>query len=69
MSDIPSSPRVANRANRNRRCERQGTYHVLAVIEHHLDRPDTPFVVVIHGAMDRSRSFRRVVGYLTDLRS
>jgi pimeloyl-ACP methyl ester carboxylesterase len=41
---------------------------VLAVTEHHLARPDTPVVVLTHGAMDRSQSFRRVVGCLSDLR-
>jgi len=41
---------------------------VLASTEHHFDRPDRPIVVLVHGAMDRSRSFRRVVDSLTDLR-
>jgi pimeloyl-ACP methyl ester carboxylesterase len=41
---------------------------VLTITEHHFDRTDAPIVVLIHGAMDRSRSFRRVVENLTDLR-
>jgi pimeloyl-ACP methyl ester carboxylesterase len=41
---------------------------VLAITEHHFDRSDAPIVVIVHGAMDRSRSFRRVVDNLTDLR-
>jgi pimeloyl-ACP methyl ester carboxylesterase len=41
---------------------------VLATTEYHFDRPDLPIVVLVHGAMDRSRSFRRVVDHLTDLR-
>jgi pimeloyl-ACP methyl ester carboxylesterase len=41
---------------------------VLAATEHHVDRPDLPVVVLVHGAMDRSRSFRRVVDHLSDLR-
>jgi pimeloyl-ACP methyl ester carboxylesterase len=41
---------------------------VLATTEHHFDRPDLPLVVLVHGAMDRSRSFRRVVDHLSDVR-
>lgn len=41
---------------------------MLAITEHHFDRPEVPMVVLVHGAMDRSRSFRRVVEHLTDLR-
>jgi pimeloyl-ACP methyl ester carboxylesterase len=41
---------------------------VLATTEHHFDRPDLPIVVLVHGAMDRSRSFRRVVDHLADHR-
>jgi pimeloyl-ACP methyl ester carboxylesterase len=41
---------------------------VLATTEHHFDRPDRPIVVLVHGAMDRSRSFRRVVDHLADYR-
>jgi pimeloyl-ACP methyl ester carboxylesterase len=41
---------------------------VLATTEHHFDRPDLPLVVLVHGAMDRSRSFRRVVDHLSDTR-
>jgi pimeloyl-ACP methyl ester carboxylesterase len=40
----------------------------LAVTERGPDRPDTPLVVLVHGAMDRSRSLRRVVERLTELR-
>ena len=47
---------------------RGGELSVLATTEHHFDRPDLPIVVLVHGAMDRSRSFRRVVDHLTDLR-
>jgi pimeloyl-ACP methyl ester carboxylesterase len=41
---------------------------VLSTTEHHFDRPERPLVVLVHGAMDRSRSFRRVVDHLSDLR-
>jgi pimeloyl-ACP methyl ester carboxylesterase len=41
---------------------------VLATTEHHFDQPDLPIVVLVHGALDRSRSFRRVVDSLADLR-
>ncbi len=41
---------------------------MLATTEHHFDRPDLPIVVLVHGAMDRSRSFRRVVDQLADHR-
>ena len=41
---------------------------MLAITEHHFDQPEAPFVVLVHGAMDRSRSFRRVVEHLSDLR-
>jgi pimeloyl-ACP methyl ester carboxylesterase len=45
-----------------------GESSVLATTEHHFDRPDRPIVVLVHGAMDRARSFRRVVDSLADLR-
>jgi pimeloyl-ACP methyl ester carboxylesterase len=41
---------------------------VLNTTEHHFDRPELPIVVLVHGAMDRSRSFRRVVDHLSDVR-
>ena len=41
---------------------------VLATTEHHFDRPDLPIVVLVHGALDRARSFRRVVERLADYR-
>ena len=41
---------------------------MLSTTEHHFDRPELPLVVLVHGAMDRSRSFRRVVDLLSDLR-
>ena len=41
---------------------------MLVTTEHHFDRPDLPMVVLVHGALDRSRSFRRVVDCLADLR-
>jgi pimeloyl-ACP methyl ester carboxylesterase len=44
------------------------THLVLAITEHHFDGSDAPIVVLVHGAMDRARSFRRVVEHLTDLR-
>jgi pimeloyl-ACP methyl ester carboxylesterase len=47
---------------------RGGELPVLATTEHHFDRPDLPIVVLVHGAMDRSRSFRRVVDHLADHR-
>ena len=37
---------------------------MLATTEHHFDQPDLPMVVLVHGAMDRSSSFRRVVEHL-----
>jgi pimeloyl-ACP methyl ester carboxylesterase len=39
----------------------------LAVTERRPDRADAPLVVLVHGAMDRARSLRRVVERLTDL--
>jgi pimeloyl-ACP methyl ester carboxylesterase len=41
---------------------------VLSTTAHHFDQPELPIVVLVHGAMDRSRSFRRVVDQLCDLR-
>ena len=41
---------------------------MFATTEYHLDRSDRPIVVLVHGAMDRSRSFRRVAEHLSDLR-
>jgi hypothetical protein len=48
---------------------RGGELPVLATTEHHFDRPDLPLVVLVHGAMDRSRSFRRVVDHLATTES
>lgn len=37
------------------------------VIRSEADRPDAPLVAVVHGAMDRSSSFGRVVRHLSDV--
>jgi pimeloyl-ACP methyl ester carboxylesterase len=41
---------------------------VLAVTAHGPDDPTMPGVVLVHGALDRAKSFRPVVDYLPDLR-
>jgi pimeloyl-ACP methyl ester carboxylesterase len=41
---------------------------VLKITEHHLNQADEPVVVLVHGALDRSHSFRRVIEQLSDLR-
>jgi pimeloyl-ACP methyl ester carboxylesterase len=40
----------------------------LGVTEHNLELTEEPLVVLVHGALDRSHSFRRVVPQLSDLR-
>jgi pimeloyl-ACP methyl ester carboxylesterase len=40
----------------------------LGITEHNLDQTEEPLIVLVHGALDRSHSFRRVVQNLPDLR-
>jgi pimeloyl-ACP methyl ester carboxylesterase len=40
----------------------------LAITEHHFEQAEEPLVVLVHGALDRAHSFRRVVQHLSDLR-